>query len=333
MRKRIPSSDRALMLAAFAVLACAFALDLLTPQNLEWAQIYLVAVAIMAWAAGRSSGLVFAAIVALLALSVDVGAFRPVLQRPETMAAVWNAASEFLVYALVAEVTVRARRAGARQQVENRDQARLLQLLEHEFLRPLRAVYWFALKFEDTFGPEPALNDRMASQLASLRHHVRELNFLATDLLRIGRLPTDGLLFAQEAVDLKRTAAEAANEVLDRKSVVFAASTDEVIVRADPASLHHAIASVIGRLLEGAPVHEVVQVFVRSSGGEGVVEFSCRREDFAAVSFELADLLTQANRGRLTIIPRGADLGVRVNLHIPRMTASLATPPASPSVA
>jgi hypothetical protein len=152
-------------------------------------------------------------------------------------------------------------RAGyERQHASNRDQARLLQLLEREFLRPLRAVYWFALKFEDTFGPEVTLSDRTAGQLASLRHHVREMNFLATDLLRIGRLQSDELLrFGQEAVDLNQIIAEAVNGVLDRKRVVFSESAEPLIVVADPASLHHAVSSVLGRLLDGAPVNDVVQ--------------------------------------------------------------------------
>jgi signal transduction histidine kinase len=327
------SGDRSLIVVAFVVLGLAFVLDVLTPPDLEWAEFYLVAIAVMAWAVGWSKALVFSVMVVLIAMAVDAGAIRPLDVRPGTTALVWNAISELVIYTVVAIATDRARRGRERQQTENREQARLLQLLEREFPRPLRAVYWFALKFDETFGPEATLTENMAGQLASLRHHVREINFLATDLLRIGRLQIDGLRFGQESVDLKRTVADAVSESLDRRRVVLSASAEDLIVRADPASLHHAIASIIGRLLEGAPVHEVVQVFVRGSGGEGVVEFASRGDGFGAEHFELADLLTKANGGRLAIIPRGADLGVRVNLHVPRTTPALATPPASPSVA
>ena len=318
--------------AAFLVLGAAAALDLLAPPDVEWAEVYLVAVAIMAWAVGWPRGVIFGAVVALIAMAVDIGAVKAVEAPPAPVAAVWNAVSEFLVYTGVAIVADRSRRAHERQLASNRDQARLLQLLEREFLRPLRAIYWFALKFEETFGPEVTLTDRTAGQLASLRHHVREMNFLATDLLRIGRLQSDELLrFGQEAVDLNQIIAEAVNGVLDRKRVVFSASAEPLIVLADPASLHHAISSVIGRLLDGAPVHDIVQVFARGSGGDGVAEFASRGDGFAPADFELADLLTKANGGRLAVIPRGPALGVRVNLHVRRTATALPTPLASSS--
>jgi len=320
------------VIAAFLVLGAAAALDLLAPPDLEWAEFYLVAVAVMGWTVGWPRGVLFGAVVAVIAMAVDIGALKAVEAPPPPAAAAWNAVSEFLVYTGVAVIADRARRAHERQQASNREQARLLQLLEREFLRPLRAVYWFALKFEDTFGPEAALSERAAGQLASLRHHVREMNFLATDLLRIGRLQSDELLrFGQEVVDLDQIIAEAVNGVLDRKRVVFSASAEPVLVLADPASLHHAISSVIGRLLDGAPVHDVVQIFTRGSAGDGVAEFTSRGDGFALADFELADLLTKANGGRLVVIPRGPALGVRVNLHIRRSATSLPIPLASSS--
>jgi signal transduction histidine kinase len=325
------AADRG-VLAAFVVLGGAVALDLVAPPDMEWAEVYLVAVAIMAWVAGWRGGVLFGAVVALIAMAVDVGAVKAVEAPAAPAEAVWNAAAEFIVYSVVALVADRARREYERQQAANRDQARLLQLLEREFLRPLRAVYWFALKFEDTFGPELTMTDRTAGQLASLRHHVREMNFLATDLLRIGRLESDELLrFGQETVDLNQVITEAINGVLDRKRVVFSASPEPLMVLADPASLHHAISSVIGRLLDGAPVHDVVQVFARGSGGDAVAEFASRGDGFGAADFELADLLTKANGGRLAVIPRGPALGVRVNLQVRRTATALPTPIASSS--
>lgn len=316
---------------AFAVMAAAFVLDLLTPPELEWAEIYLVAVAIMAWAVGWRRGIVFAAIAALVAMAVDIGAFKPVEPRPSAFAVVLNALSEFLVYAAAVVVSDRAQRGRESQQAENRDQARLLRVLEREFLRPLRAVYWFALKFEDTMGPEVALPDRMTEQLASLRHNVRQMNFLASDLIRIGRLSHDELLLTRDRVDLKRLAADVVNEVLDPQRVVFSASPDTLIVRADAASLHHAISSVIGRLLDAAPVHDAIYVFARRSGNDAVVEFTSRGDALPSEEFELADLLTQANGGRLVVVPRGPAQGVRVNLHVPQVAAPAVTPLLSPS--
>jgi signal transduction histidine kinase len=331
MRMRAVTGSRG-VLVAFLVLGAAAALDLLASPDMEWAEVYLVAVAVMAWAVGWPRGVIFGAVVALIAMAVDVGAIKAVEAPPTPIAALWNAVSEFLVYTGVAIVTDRVRGGYERQHASNRDQARLLQLLEREFLRPLRAVYWFALKFEDTFGPEVTLSDRTAGQLASLRHHVREMNFLATDLLRIGRLQSDELLrFGQEAVDLNQIIAEAVNGVLDHKRVVFSESAEPLIVVADPASLHHAVSSVLGRLLDGAPVHDVVQIFARGSGGDGVVEFASRGDGFAPADFELADLLTTANGGRLVVIPRGPALGVRVNLHVRRTARALPTPLASSS--
>lgn len=314
------------MLAAVALL------DLLTPPEVDFGEFYIVPVVIVAWASGWRAGVAFAALSAATGVIADSGLFRSVDAAPATTVVVWNTLSDFLIFTVVALVIDRLYRERKRWRAVNGERARLLRLLEREFPRPLRAIDWFARTFEDTVRPELALSDQVHDQFGALRHHVREVNFLATDLIRIGRLNSGELTFAQNAIDLKPIAADAANQVLDRNRVLFSASTEPLIVRADPEPLHHAISAVIGRLLESSPPHEVVHVFARGSDTEGVVEFTSRAVPLEAEAFELADLLAQANGGRLVVIPRGSDLGVRICLYIPRADAAAPEPSASPSV-
>ena len=309
---------RAALPAAFLMLAAIGLLDLLTPPDVDFTEFYVLPVALVAWAYGWRAGIALAVLVTTTEVIVDSSLLRLGANGSTLPTIAWNALSDLGVFSLVAAIVDQVRREREHSRTVNEDRARLLRLLEREFPRPLRAIDWFARSFEERSGDAPGSTGIGREHFAGLRHHVREVAFLATDLIRIGRLNSGELAFTPAPIDLKSIASDAASQVLDRNRVLFSASAEMLTVWADAEPLHHAISAVIGRLIEQAPVHEVVHVFVRGSGNEAVVEFTSRAYTIAPDAFELADLLTQANGGRLVIIPRGGDLGVRVNLYMPR---------------
>ena len=316
---------------ALAALVLVALLDLLTPPDVNFADFYLLPVVITSWALGWRTGTVFAALVVIAETLVDSGFLRTIDASPSALIVTWNAFSGFIAFTVVAFVTDRVYQERERWQSVNNERARLLRLLEREFPRPLRAVDWFMRTFEDGLARESGLPAKLREQFEGLRHHTREVNFLATDLIRIGRIRSGELAFTPEVVDLTRIATDAADHTVDRNRVLVTTSDDTLLVWADPEPLRHAISSVIGRLLENSP-HELVQLFVRGSGDEAVVEFTTRGKVALADDFELADLLTTANGGRLVVVPRIAELGVRLNLYIPRADAGTPTPNAASTV-
>jgi signal transduction histidine kinase len=309
-------------------LAAVGLLDLLTPPDVDFTELYLVPVAVVAWFYGWRYAVAMALLVTLTEVLVDSGVLRPADAGSSTMVATiaWNALSDFLAYGIVAAVVDRVHVERERSRSVSADRARLLRLLEREFARPLRSIDWFARTFEERFTVEIERADKVREHFAGLRHHVREVTFLATDLIRIGHLDSGQLSFAPGPVDLKVVAGAAASQVLDRSRVIFSASPEELTVWADAEPLHHAIAAVIGRLIEMAPPYEVVHLFARGSANEAVVEFTSRAAAIAPDAFELADLLTRANGGRLVVIPRDGEAGVRVNLYVPRSQRPLSDP-------
>jgi hypothetical protein len=101
------------------------------------------------------------------------------------------------------------------------------------------------------------------------------------------------------------------------------------MVLADPEPMRHAISAAIGRLLERGP-YELVHLFVRGSEREAVVELTCRGAAVTAEDFELANLLTTANGGRLVVVLRSGERGIRVNIYVPRAEKSASVPSDTP---
>jgi signal transduction histidine kinase len=302
-------------------------LDLLTPPDVDFAEFYVLPVALIAWAYGWRAGLLLAGLVTGTVILVDSPLLRATGEKQAMATVAWNAVSDFVVCAVVAVVTDQVFAERRRSRAVNEERASLLRLLERELPRPLRSIDWFVRTFDEHIAQQLGPTDTLRRHVVALGHHVREVNFLASDLIRLGRLRSGELVLAPGSVDLKSIASDAASHVLERDRVLFSASPEAVTVRADAEAVHHAISSVIGRLIEYAPAHDVLHVFTRRSGDEGVVEFTSRVSEIPAGALELADLLTQANGGRLAIIPRGGDRGVRVNLYLPRATDPVTDPP------
>jgi signal transduction histidine kinase len=314
---------------ALAVTVVVALLDLMTPPEVNFGQLYLVPVVMTAWVFGWRTGTVFAGVVALAEVVMDSSLLRSADEATAPVTVIWNAFSSFLAFTILAVVTDRVYQERERWQSVNGERARLLRLLEREFPRPLRAIEWFTRTFEEGLERERPLPDKLREQFNGLRHHTREVNFLATDLIRIGRLRGGELGFTPEAVDLKRIATEAANETVDRNRVVVTSSEEQLMVLADPEPMRHAISAAIGRLLERGP-YELVHVFVRGSEREAVVELTCRGAAVTAEDFELANLLTTANGGRLVVVLRSGERGIRVNIYVPRAERSASVPSDTP---
>jgi len=303
------------VLVAFAVLALVALLDLLTPADVDFHEFYLVPVVLTAWVFGWRTGVLFALLATGIEVVVDSPWLRSVPDWPPALTVAWNALSDFIALTVVAVVTDRVYQERDRWQKVNDERSRLLHLLEQEIPRPLHAIDWFARTFEEAVVREVKLSQTLRQQFEILRHHIQEVNFLANDLVRIGRVRSGELVFTPESVDLKQVAAEAAEETIDRNRLVVQTASDDIVVYADPDALRHAISAVIGRLLETP--HETVEVFARRSEGDGVVEITRRGALVKEQEFELANLLMAANGGRLWVVQRAAGLGTRVSLAAP----------------
>src|SRR5438067_270516 len=166
-------------------------LDLLTPADASFGWLYVAPVVMMGWAYGWRGAVFLAALASATELLVDSPIFRESeIGEPRAILA-WNALSSFLAFAVAGVVTDRFYSERERWKTVSAERTRLLRLLEREFPRPLRAIDWFARTFEEAVDPRVPIPAKMREQFSGLRHHSRELRFLATDLLRIGRLGSD----------------------------------------------------------------------------------------------------------------------------------------------
>src|SRR4029077_8325813 len=272
----------------------------------------MIAVILTAWAVGRRAGLVFALLGACAELAVDT-ALREPTQSSVLAVALWNWLSDFAVLgalALVTDLAYQERRRWIRIDAER---AALLRVLDRELPRPLRAISWFARTFEEALDRSSI--DGLRAPLGGLRHHVREANFLATDLLAVGHLRSDALRFELQPVALNALVSEAVNDTLNRGRVFPSLSAADPPVVADPARLRHAIASLIGRCLE-LSTYEPVTVLTRMSSREAVVEVGTGAGVPEASDTELARMLVAGNGGRFVLVARG-DRGSLASIYIP----------------
>ncbi len=307
---------------ALAVLAMVTLLDLLTPSDVDFTEFYLLPVALTSWVFGWRSAVAFALVVAALEVIVDSPLLRPVADWPPPTTVAWNALSGFLALSVLAYITNRVYLERERWRSVYEERSRLLRLLERELPRPLQAIGWFARTVEERVAEEVPLSRKLREQFEGLRHHVFEVNFLATELVRIGRVRAGELTLSPAPVDLRRIATEAVNGMVDRNRIVVQTAQEGLVVLADPDALRLAIAAVTGRFLEMSG-QETVELFIRRSSDDAVVEFSKAGSVGSAEEFELAQLLTDAQGGRLIVVPRPGGLGLRVNLYAPLASALL----------
>ncbi len=319
--------DRAVwaLLAAGLLTAAVGLLDFLTPADVDFGELYMVPVILVAWFVGRRTGIAFALIAAIVELLVDTTLRSAGAANGEAIA-LWNGVATLIVLTAIAFITDIVYRERERWRALDAERGMLLRVLEQELPRPLRAADWFARTFEDAF--RSSITPAVRAQFAVLRHHTREAIFLATDLLALGQLRMGGLRFERVPVQLKALAAEAVEASLDRSRVLFTSTDDGLTVLADPDRIRHAIASVISRFLEMS-AYEPVTILVRSSGDDAVVELACRARAVAPIEIELAELLIAGNGGRLVLVPQGSPRGTTVTMYFPKVAPSLAgaTPP------
>jgi signal transduction histidine kinase len=227
----------ALVLAVLITMAVAL-LDLLTPAEVDFGEFYMLGVILVAWSVGLRAGLSFAFLGACAELAVDT-ALRG--STAWSVVAAWNWLSDFGVLGALAFVTDRAYRERHRWMRIDAERAALLRVLDRELPRPLRAIGWFARTFEEAL--DRGSIDGLRAQFGGLRHHVREANFLATDLLAVGQLRSDELHFERQPVLLNALVSEAVDDTLHRTRVFPSLVSGDPRVLADPDRLRHAIAS------------------------------------------------------------------------------------------
>jgi signal transduction histidine kinase len=302
-------------LLAVAVIAGVGLVDQLTPPDADFGEFYIVGVVVAAWFLGWGVGVSFALLATLVRLAIDAngGDFGA----SSLGIFLWNALSDFLVFAVVAFATDRVYIERERWRSVDVERRTMLRLLEQELPRPLRAADWFARTFEDAAGG--SLSESVRTQFAALRRHTREGLFLAMDLLAVGHL-RGGLHFELQPVALNQLVIEAAADTLDRTRVLLSLSGDDLMTLADADRLRHAISSVLSRCLDLSP-YEQVAVLTRASGAEAAVEIASRSRAIERSEIELAALLVEGNRGRLVIVPRAANRGSLVTIYVPRVTA------------
>jgi len=313
----------AALLVGILMLALVALLDYLTPPTVSFGLIYMLAVLLVAWFSGARAGIA----VAFLATLLEGANARLVLQGPWPVD-VWNALSTLIVLSALAVIVDRLRRRELDLRRVDGDRRTLLRVLEREFPRPLRALDWFSRMLDENL--EHGTAEAARKHIQSLRHHVQEADFLATDLLSVGSLQSGTLTFDRIPVDLRRIVAEAADATLEHGRIITSLPHRPVVVQCDPDRLRHAIASVFGRCIQTP--HATVPVFVSTVGDEGLVQISAW-DEIPKDDLELAQLLVVGGAGRLTVAPRNGSRGVMVTIFVPRAETAVtetATPAARP---
>lgn len=304
--------DGRVALLAAGVLAAVGLLDFVTPPDADFGEFYVICVVIAAWGLGWGVGTAFALLATVLKLTIDANTGALVASSIGIF--LWNALSDFLVFAVVAFVTDRAYVERERWRVADAERRLMLRLLEQELPRPLRAADWFARTFEDAVGG--SFSESVRVQFAALRRHTRESLFLALDLLAIGNLGR-GMRFQREPVHLNALVSEAAADTLDRTRVLLSLTSEDLMGLADPDRLRHAVSSVLSRCLDLSP-YEQVTVLTRRSGDEVAIEISSRSRPIEPSEVELATLLVEGNGGRIVTVPRYTNRGSQLTIYVPR---------------
>jgi signal transduction histidine kinase len=303
---------RPALVLGLLITAAVALLDLLTPPEVDFGEFYMLAVILTAWSVGLRAGLTFAFLGASAVLAVDTALRAPAASTVVAIAS-WNWLSDFGVLAALAFVTDRAYQERHRWMRIDAERAALLRVLDRELPRPLRAIGWFARTFEEAL--DRGSIDGLRAQFGGLRHHVRDANFLATDLLAVGQLRSDELHFERQPVPLNALVAEAVDDTLHRTRVFPSLVSGDPRVLADPDRLRHAIASLIGRYLELSS-YEPVTVLTRVSGSEAVVEIGTGAGMPDSGDLELTRMLVAGNGGRFVLVDR-RDRGSLASIYVP----------------
>lgn len=312
--------DRRVLLVAGGLTVAIGLLDYLTPADADFTEFYMLAVVVAAWILGWKAGVAFAFIGVATTLVAD-DAMRSTLPA----VTLWNALSDLGVLLALGVITDRLHlERMAKEAAHDRERARweavdaerntLQTLLIREFPRPLRALEWFARTFEEPLVRNST--EAMRTQFRALRHHIQEVTFLGTDLLRMGRMDTGRLRFERRPINLAQVLTEAADGSPARVRVLLSLTNQPLIVVADADRLRQAFACLIDRCLELSP-HDDVTVLARISANEAAVEVSCRARELEDADVELPRLLVARNGGRLVLITRGAMRGSLVTVHLP----------------
>ena len=313
----VKRGDRRALIAALVILVVVGLLDDLTPVDVDLGLFYMLPVVLVAWILGRSAGVAFALLAVLTQFVLDTAT----RAAPPNVSA-FNALSRMVVFSALAFVTDRLyeEREGWRRTDHERN--RLLRLLERELPRPLQALDRFGRTFDEAL--ESRNVESVRGQLRSVRHYLRQVRFLANDVVAVGRVDSGAITFDHQPFDLVTAVREAADETLDRGRVALSVSPGPLTVLGDADSLRHAIASVLGRALEQSP-HDVIRILVRPSAAEAAVEISCGATIDAA-DLELAQLLVTGIGGGLTTLATGAR-GMVVTLRLPLAEGGAGRPP------
>ena len=307
---------RAFLVGAAGLIAIGL-LDYLTPSDVDFSLFYMLLVVLVAWLIGWKAGIGFALVSVITAFIAD-----SLFRQPAFATAAWNGLSRFAVLSGIAIMTDRVYVERVRWKRIDAEREMLLRVLEREIPRPLRAIEWFVRTFEEVLERQPM--EGLRTQFTGLQHHVRELGFLTSDVLAVGRLHSGALPFDRHPIDLGDVVREAADETLARGRVMLQIAPGPHVVLADADRLRHAVASALGRALDGSP-YETVAILVRSSDAEAIVEIECRGRSFEVADIELARLLVEGHGGHIGLRPRGGKAGkggVVLSIGIPR-TAEL----------
>ena len=297
---------------AVTITGAAALLDFLTPADADFGEFFMLAVILTAWSVGLRTGLVFAFAGATAELAVDA-ALHGQIPPGAFGIALWNWLSDFGVLAALAFITDRAYRERRQWIRVDAERAALLRVLDRELPRPLRAIGWFSRTFEEAL--DRGTVDGLRAHFGALRHHIREANFLATDLLAVGHLRSSDLRFELQPANLNALVTEAVDDTLHRTRVFPSLAAGEPRVLADPDRLRHAIASLIGRCLD-LSTYEPVTVLTRVSAGEAVVEVATGAGVPDQADLELTRMLVAGNGGRFVLVDRG-DRGARLSIYVP----------------
>lgn len=309
--------DGRAILAALVILVAVGLLDDLTPVDVDLGLFYMLPVLLVAWTLGRKAGLAFVVLAVLTQFVIDTA----VRAAPPNVSA-FNAVSRTVVLAALALVMDRMYEERARWRKIDQERDRLLRLLERELPRPLRALDWFSRTFDEAL--ENRNIESVRGQLRSVRHYLRQVRFLANDVVAVGRVDSGAVVFERQPFDLVAAVREAADEALDRRRVALSVSPDSLTVLGDPDCLRHAVASVLGRALELSP-QDVIRILVRPSAHESAVEINCGAVIDDA-DLELAELLVTGIGGRLTTQTTGAR-GMLITVRLPLAEGGAGAPP------
>jgi K+-sensing histidine kinase KdpD len=224
---------------------------------------------------------------------------------------VWNDGSRLVIYLGVAVLVDRL--WIERERLRERDSQReeLLSVLETELQRPSLAMEG-ALDSLESHATTLAPAQRDA--VRALRHHARDVAFLAGDFLAIGDLHAGRAPVRLLEIDPRQLVRDAVRESRDADRVALVTSGDALMIRGDEDRLRHARASIISCALRTPSVD--VNMHLRQSGDEVALDLDSQAP-ITAADMQLARLLWEANGGTMTVGAWKVGVGTSVRMRLP----------------